>query len=226
VSTGNNRLRRRERLSPEERRSALLREALSLAMESPLEQLSMDELARRSGVSRALAYHYFPSVDQLYVELFREGAARFVSKINRVVALPTQSRAVTGVRAFLDFYQELPVMVTLYRNPALGGVEMERAAERLRAYTIEGTAVALRAQRTPVFHAAMRAWLGSIEASIAEWSKTPVLARADLETLLVDSLFSLLLSAAEIDPTIGINPKGLRDAWRSSREMMGRSLPD
>ena len=47
------------RLSPDERRSALLDAGQAVFAARPFEAVSMAELARAAGVSKGLVYHYF-----------------------------------------------------------------------------------------------------------------------------------------------------------------------
>src|SRR5690606_17739879 len=51
----------RSRLSPDERRAQLLAIGVSFLAEHPLDELTIDELASRAGVSKALIFHYFES---------------------------------------------------------------------------------------------------------------------------------------------------------------------
>ncbi|MFJ4225827.1 TetR/AcrR family transcriptional regulator [Microbacterium sp. NPDC089695] len=52
---------RRSRLSPEERRAQLVAIGVRFLVDHPLDELTIDELARQAGVSRALIFHYFES---------------------------------------------------------------------------------------------------------------------------------------------------------------------
>ena len=51
----------RSRLSPEQRRAQLIAIGVAFLAEHPLDELTIDELATRAGVSRALIFHYFDS---------------------------------------------------------------------------------------------------------------------------------------------------------------------
>ena len=50
----------RRRLSPEDRRSELLALGAEVFGQRPYDEVRIDEIAERAGVSRALMYHYFP----------------------------------------------------------------------------------------------------------------------------------------------------------------------
>ncbi|MFC4137397.1 MULTISPECIES: TetR/AcrR family transcriptional regulator [unclassified Microbacterium] len=50
---------RRVRLTPDERRAQLVAAGVNFLSDHPLDELTIDELAERAGVSRALIFHYF-----------------------------------------------------------------------------------------------------------------------------------------------------------------------
>jgi len=50
----------RRRLSPEDRRAELLALGAEVFGKRPYDEVRIDEIAERAGVSRALMYHYFP----------------------------------------------------------------------------------------------------------------------------------------------------------------------
>ena len=61
---------RRKRLSPEERRSEIIRKASEFFAEEGFER-STRELAQKMGVTQPLLYRYFPSKEDLVREVYR-----------------------------------------------------------------------------------------------------------------------------------------------------------
>ncbi len=59
----------RARVSGEERESAILATAERLLEERPLQEISVDDLARGAGISRPSFYFYFPSKDAVFLTL-------------------------------------------------------------------------------------------------------------------------------------------------------------
>ena len=51
----------RRRLEPQQRREQLLDTAAAMFAETPYEDVYVEDIATRAGVSRALLYHHFPS---------------------------------------------------------------------------------------------------------------------------------------------------------------------
>src|SRR5689334_1058061 len=63
----------RSRLAVDKRRAQLLKLGQELFSNFNYDELSIDEIARRAGISKGLLYHYFPSKRDYYVEVIRAG---------------------------------------------------------------------------------------------------------------------------------------------------------
>lgn len=57
----------RRRLSAEDRRRQLVAIGLSQIVETPIQDLSMDDIAAEAGISRGLLFHYFPTKTDFYL---------------------------------------------------------------------------------------------------------------------------------------------------------------
>jgi TetR/AcrR family transcriptional regulator, fatty acid metabolism regulator protein len=106
--------------SPEpERRLTLLKAAFREVAEKGFSEVTLDDIARRAGVSKGVTLYYFDSKEDLFRELFswlidsihgrmREAVAREpdpVGKVRALVALifPSPSKNRAFFRAFVDF---------------------------------------------------------------------------------------------------------------------------
>jgi len=75
----------RSRLNPDERRAQLIAIGVQFLVDHPLDELTIDELATRAGVSKALIFHYFDS---------RQGVERaIVTTARDSLLLATEPRA-------------------------------------------------------------------------------------------------------------------------------------
>ena len=102
-----------------ERRLALLKAAFREVAEKGFSEVTLDDIARRAGVSKGVTLYYFDSKDELFRELFgwlidsihermREAVASVedpVEKVRALVALifPSASKNRAFFRAFVDF---------------------------------------------------------------------------------------------------------------------------
>ncbi|MGH3634461.1 TetR/AcrR family transcriptional regulator [Mycobacterium sp.] len=66
----------RRRLSPEDRRAELLALGAEIFGQRPYDEVRIDEIAERAGVSRALMYHYFPDKRAFFAAVVKDEADR------------------------------------------------------------------------------------------------------------------------------------------------------
>jgi AcrR family transcriptional regulator len=100
----------RRRLSPEDRRSELLALGVEVFGQRPYDEVRIDEIAERAGVSRALMYHYFPDKRAFFAAVVRAEGERLFEATNTPpqpgLNLFEQLRA--GVLAYLDYDEAHP----------------------------------------------------------------------------------------------------------------------
>src|SRR4051794_37513548 len=94
------------RLENDERRSQLLAVGLELFSDSSFDSVSIDEIARRVGISRGLLYHYFSSKRVFYVEVVRLAARELLSRLGRGEARTPNERLRSDLTAYLTFVTE------------------------------------------------------------------------------------------------------------------------
>jgi TetR/AcrR family transcriptional regulator, fatty acid metabolism regulator protein len=104
---------------PAERRLSLLKAAFREVAEKGFSEVTLDDIARRAGVSKGVTLYYFDSKEDLFLELFgwlidsiqqrmREAVAAVedpVEKVRALVALifPSPSKNRAFFRAYVDF---------------------------------------------------------------------------------------------------------------------------
>jgi len=100
----------RRRLSPEERRTELLTLGAEVFGQRPYDEVRIDEIAERAGVSRALMYHYFPDKRAFFAAVVRNESELLFEATNTPpqpgLNLFEQLRA--GVLAYLQYDDEHP----------------------------------------------------------------------------------------------------------------------
>jgi AcrR family transcriptional regulator len=96
------------RLSGGERREAILAAALEVFAASGYHGSSIDDIARRAGVSKALIYEHFPSKKELHVSLLDTHVGVLFERLAASAATgePGDVRLRAGVDAFLEFVEE------------------------------------------------------------------------------------------------------------------------
>jgi AcrR family transcriptional regulator len=91
-----------------DRRAAILDAARSAFADSGYHETSLDSVAARAGVSKALLYEHFASKRELYVAMLEMHVHELVERISRAVsgAEPGEARMLAGVEAFFGFVEE------------------------------------------------------------------------------------------------------------------------
>jgi AcrR family transcriptional regulator len=121
----------RRRLSPEDRRAELLALGAEVFGKRPYDEVRIDEIAERAGVSRALMYHYFPDKRAFFAAVVKDEADRLYEATNKepVAGLTMFEEARMGVLAYMAYHEQNPeaawaAYVGLGRSdPVLLGVE-------------------------------------------------------------------------------------------------------
>jgi AcrR family transcriptional regulator len=122
----------RRRLSPDDRRAELLALGAEVFGQRPYDEVRIDEIAERAGVSRALMYHYFPDKRAFFAAVVKGQADQLFETTN--TPPPGQSlfeEVRGGVLAYMQYHQEHPhaawaAYVGLGRSdPVLLGIDDE-----------------------------------------------------------------------------------------------------
>ncbi|WP_025737730.1 TetR/AcrR family transcriptional regulator [Mycobacterium genavense] len=121
----------RRRLSPEDRRAELLALGAEVFGKRPYDEVRIDEIAERAGVSRALMYHYFPDKRAFFAAVVKDEADRLYEATNKepMTGLTMFEEARMGVLAYMAYHEQNPeaawaAYVGLGRSdPVLLGVE-------------------------------------------------------------------------------------------------------
>ncbi len=98
----------RSRMSAVDRRAAILDAARYAFAEGGYHETSLDAVAERAGVSKALLYEHFSSKRELYVAMLEMHVHELVGRIAAAVAAaePGEARMLAGLEAFFGFVEE------------------------------------------------------------------------------------------------------------------------
>ncbi|OBI40841.1 TetR/AcrR family transcriptional regulator [Mycobacterium sp. E796] len=176
----------RRRLEPQQRREQLLDAAAALFAEQPYEDVMVEDIAARAGVSRASLYHYFPSKRDLYVAIFTRASQRLLARANPDPQLPLAAQLASGLQAHIQYFADHPFEAiainrgALSDDPAIQAIITEelnvigqRMADKLVAEGGPRDATEI----------AIEGWLAFVRAACVKWIQSQKITRADLTEL-------------------------------------------
>src|SRR5690606_19626576 len=158
---------RRNRLTPEERRTQLLATGVNFLADHALEGLTMDELARRAGVSRALAFHYFDSTQGMHRAVVTMARDALIHATAPDPELPPRARIDDTLLRFAGFVREhRGTFSSLVRGIASGDPTVRAVVDESRELNAAHLRDAFAELGVPVTRAltiSLRAWVAFTE---------------------------------------------------------------
>jgi AcrR family transcriptional regulator len=181
----------------DERRAQLLAAALEMFAQRAYDEVSVDEVARAVGVSKGLLYHYFPTKRDLYVGALRLAATRLLTETEIASASPSE-RVVASLQTLFDFVERHgPAYVALMRGGIGSDPEVADILAETRGTFTERVARDIPPELgTPLVRAALRGWIGFVEATSVEWAARRDVSRSELLALLLGVLVDTISRAS------------------------------
>ena len=183
------------RLDVDERRRQLLELGARLFTTHSYSELSMSQIARQAGISKALLYHYFPSKQDFFRATLAQAADELQERIAPLPGLSASEQLDASLDAYLSWieahgqaYEKL-LRTSLEVDEVRELVEEQR--ERFAARILAGLDVSSAASRT-----AVRGWLWSIDGVCLDWIGHRDLSRAQVHGILHGTLLGALGAAA------------------------------
>lgn len=123
----------KRRLSASDRRAAILEDALEIFSAHGFNEASLDDVAARGGISKALIYEHFASKRELQLALLDTFVHELIERVVGAIAAADENEARLrgGIEAFLEFAEERPAALRLLtRN--ISDPDAGEALDRLR----------------------------------------------------------------------------------------------
>lgn len=134
----------RRRLTAAERRELILAAAVRLFAEGGYHATSMDEIAARAGISKAVVYDHFASKQELYTVLLDTIRADIDGLIGEAIdPLPVDARVHAAIDVFFGFVETYPDACRLLFLEVQGAGEAGAIVEQLEARVAEGLSASL-----------------------------------------------------------------------------------
>jgi AcrR family transcriptional regulator len=184
----------RRRLAPDERRRELVEVGAALFAERPYDDVAMEEVAQRAGVSRALLYRYFASKRELFAAVYEHAAVRLLEDTHLERGAPLADQVAAGLDVHIDYFVAnrntvLAANRVLAGDPTIQAIIAEEMAE-LRRRLLATTELHGVPQET--FSAIVMAWLVFVRTMSVEWLLTMSTPRQELRDVCVGALLGAL----------------------------------
>lgn len=190
----------RTRLDVDERRAQLLTLGLAMFSERSYDEVSIDDLARAAGVSKGLFYHYFPTKRDLYIAALGQAARHLLEATTTDRRGTPDERLHRGLETYLDFVaRHGKAYIALVRGGVGSDPEIAALLEETRstfaARILEDVPQDFAG---PLLRAALRGWIGFVEATALDWAESRAVKRDDLVELLAAVLFDVVARATAL----------------------------
>jgi AcrR family transcriptional regulator len=183
------------RLENDERRRRLLDLGAQLFTEHAYDEISMSQIARAAGISKALLYHYFPSKRDYFVATLAGGAEELRARVEPDPDLPPAQALAASVDAYLAWIEEnADAYEKLFRS-ARAVPEVRELVDGVRAATADRILEGLDAADNPRARTAVRGWLWFMDGACLDWIARRDLERTELHGLLLGTFAGALVAA-------------------------------
>jgi AcrR family transcriptional regulator len=180
------------RRTADDRRAQLVEIGLELLPTTPVQDLTIDEVARRAGISRSLLFHYFATKNEYYAAVVSAAAALLRDHVvPRPGTPPTGQlagmldRFVSWVETYRDSY------VAFVRGAHAGDPAVAEVYEATREQLVEVALAAVPLTDGVRQRQLVRSWFAFTEDLVLQWTREPTMSRAELVELSTDVLTRL-----------------------------------
>ncbi|MFF8615704.1 TetR/AcrR family transcriptional regulator [Streptomyces sp. NPDC015350] len=193
----------RQRLSPAERRAQLLAVAAQLFAAHPYDDVLMEGVAERAGVSRALLYQHFPSKRDLFAVLYQQVAAELLARSRFDPADTLVEQLTEGLDAHIEYFAE-------NRNTVLAANRV-LAGDRLVQTIMNDELDALRERLLGVLPLAdddtrkavsgvLKSWLVFVQVLCVDWLTEETCTRTELRDVCIGAVLGAIRPLLDEDP--------------------------
>lgn len=160
----------RARLSPQDRRAQLVAVGVNFLIDHTLDELTMDELARRAGVSRPLVFHYFETRQGMHLAVVTTARdSLLVASAPRQDLAPRERIRDTLLKITLFVQEHRGTFYSLVRGTASGDPAVRKIVDQsreLNAERLSDSLIELGLADSPLLRIALRSWVAFAEETL------------------------------------------------------------
>jgi len=209
----------RRRLTPDQRRAELIGAGAELFARLPYDEVSLDDVAARAGVSRALVYRHFGGKSELFTAVYRRAADQLMAATTFDSRLPLAEQIEAGLAAHFDYFQANRNTVLAANRVLAGSPEIESIIADELAQLAHRLVMAsgVRGDAQKLLAAAVSAWLTYVRVLCVEWLTHQAFSRRELHDLCIGALQGAVGSILDLDkaPQFAGPHRGVKRARRA-----------
>ena len=184
------------RLGPDARRAQLVGVGLALVKTMRFDEVTAEVVARASGVSKGLVFHYFPATSDLQVAILRAASAELLAEIDVGGDLPPDERLRVGLDAFVGYIEQQPASYQAVARRAWSDQRLLAVFEDTRAAVVGIIAAALGFSELPAgLRLVFRGWIAMVEECVLHWLDDRPVPRDELLEFLRRAALTMLPDA-------------------------------
>ncbi|MBT2446144.1 TetR/AcrR family transcriptional regulator [Streptomyces sp. ISL-43] len=196
----------RQRLTPTERRAKLLAVGAQFFAAHPYDNVLMEDIAERAGVSRALLYRHFPSKHDLFASVYQQAADRLLEQVQFDPAGDLLEQLAAGLDVHIDYFVAnrnavLAANRVLAGDPVIQTV-MTDELDVLRIRLLDILPLADEDVRAAV-SAVLKSWLVFVQVLCVDWLTKETCTRTALRDTCIGALLGALRPLLPTDPAPG-----------------------
>src|SRR5258708_39203144 len=158
------------RLGADARRAQLVGVGLALLKDMPFDEVTAEIVARASGVSKGLVFHYFPATRDLQVAILRAAAAELLADLDVGAGLPPDERLRVGLDAFVRYIERHPASYQAVVRRAGSDERLLAVFEDTRSAVVDIVAATLGLSELPAgLRLVIRGWIAMVEECVLHW---------------------------------------------------------
>ena len=195
---------RPRRMSPEERRQALIDAALELFGRNAPERVTMEDVAAHAEVSRALVYRYFSNIEEIRIAALRAAVDELVERLARVRGGDLHEQLRETLEEFVSYAEERAAgyIALLRSGSVIATSETAALVDEARHSVVDQVLGRLEAAGPPppLLLLTLRCWVAVCEGAMLTWLQERTLSRESLVPWLSGQLIAMIAATGEQDP--------------------------
>src|ERR671917_999333 len=177
----------RLRRSAGDRRAQLVQIGLELLPTRPVQELTIDEVARRAGISRSLLFHYFATKREYYTAVTRAAADLLWEHLLPAPGTPPEQQVTGMLDRYVGWVETFRESHLAFVRGAGGGDPWVAEVYQDTRNRLVGVALeALELSDDPLCRQLVLAWFAFTEDLVGSWAQEPTMPRPEVLALLRD----------------------------------------